>query len=274
MNGNVRLFAVSDGDVIRQVKARSGIVDAAWLPDGSAIVAAHKNKSLSIIDAETLKVGTTIRLPRAVEDIHVSPNGRSVAAVGGVSVFVIDIASADVRCALTHRLKVRGVVWLDALRLCSASDDYVVREWNAQTGTEIREICSTQRWVWSMQCSRDRQRLLIGTEDELPKSDQPGSGHAQVIDIASGEFVSPRITHSRTSEPCTVFAAFSPDERYIATGSADRTVALWKAETGEQLWQDEYGWMVFGIEFSPHGDRILAVGGTSAGLWDISERTQ
>ncbi|MCA9012576.1 MAG: hypothetical protein KDB01_22650, partial [Planctomycetaceae bacterium] len=81
-NGLLQIVSVAGGEVVGQWKARSGFVDAAWLPDGSAVVVAHKNKSLSIVDAESLQARATFKLPRAVEKLDVSPDGKSVAAYG------------------------------------------------------------------------------------------------------------------------------------------------------------------------------------------------
>lgn len=47
-NGLLQVFSVCGGEMVSQWKARSGLVDAAWLPDGSAVIAAQKNKSLSM----------------------------------------------------------------------------------------------------------------------------------------------------------------------------------------------------------------------------------
>jgi len=61
-------------------------------------------------------------------------------------------------------------------------------------------------------------------------------------------------------ESCTVTLAFSPDGKYVATGSLDKTVALWSTETGGLL-QRVTGFpaILRAVAFSPNG-RLLWAG--------------
>ena len=69
--------------------------------------------------------------------------------------------------------------------------------------------------------------------------------------------------------------AFSPDNRYIATGgSADHLIKLWDVETGEKIREfvghDDY---ILSIAFSPNGTQLLSGGGQydpTVRLWDVN----
>jgi WD40 repeat protein len=56
-------------------------------------------------------------------------------------------------------------------------------------------------------------------------------------------------------------AAFSPDGKRIVTGSADKTIRIWNAESGEELKRIGKTVMVFGasVNLSGHTDRIYSV---------------
>jgi hypothetical protein len=65
---------------------------------------------------------------------------------------------------------------------------------------------------------------------------------------------------------------FSPDGRFVATGSADNTAAIWDAQTATLLGTElAHGDAVNGLDFSPDGTTLItASGDTKARLWDVA----
>lgn len=63
---------------------------------------------------------------------------------------------------------------------------------------------------------------------------------------------------------------FSPDGRWVVTGSDDGTVQVWDAAGGERLFLTLSGHTddVFGATWSPDGTRVVTVGGDgTAPVW-------
>jgi hypothetical protein len=60
--------------------------------------------------------------------------------------------------------------------------------------------------------------------------------------------------------------AFSPDQKFIASGSGNGTVQLWDAATGKILWRaDAHKDSVTAVEFSPDGKRIVSAASPKEG---------
>ncbi|KAG9054182.1 hypothetical protein FS842_005878 [Serendipita sp. 407] len=65
--------------------------------------------------------------------------------------------------------------------------------------------------------------------------------------------------------------SFSPDGRFIVSGSDDRTVRLWDMETGHQLSTSFEGHSnrVISVAFSPDGRRIVSGSDKTVRIWDV-----
>ncbi|MDT0268584.1 serine/threonine-protein kinase [Streptomyces sp. DSM 44915] len=119
---------------------------------------------------------------------------------------------------------------------------------------------------------------LPATKADIPVAPEPGEyllatsigaeGTVRLWDPATGRPVSQPLT----GHTGTVFRmAFSPDGRFLATGSMDTTVRLWETATGQLVGEPLTGHTdtVEDVAFSPDG-RLLATGSldSTVRLWD------
>jgi WD40 repeat protein/serine/threonine protein kinase len=145
--------------------------------------------------------------------------------------------------------------------------------WNLETGDPIRRFEGHTDIVNSVSFSPDESQILSASMDRT----------IRLWNVDDGEEV-----RSIESPGAILKAAFSPDGKYVVTGSADktaasglpvedqdRTVRVWFLETGREIRKFEpKSGFVRAVAFSPDGSHVLSgtwnsVDGGTLQYWDI-----
>jgi WD40 repeat protein len=145
-------------------------------------------------------------------------------------------------------------------RLAATADgDSVARVWRVPSGTEVCPPLTHFGSVGKAVFSGDGSRLLTASFDRLATVWDVASGHA-LLRLLHGDYVND--------------AAFSPDERLIATAS-EQGLRLWDARNGEPISsylpnspQKAQAWRV---KFSPDG-RLVPLIAHNALLYRLPSR--
>ena len=154
----------------------------------------------------------------------------------------------------------------DGRVLASSSEDGTVRFWDIATGKQIALIGPHPHTLRGMKFTRDGRRVAICGDDTLIRI----YDLAKVLCAGSVSHVDSYCLQVLRGHTNWVFSiAYSPDERQMASTSADGTVRIWDLATGECLHILRHEHWVIRTIFSPDG-RQLIVSGMSATIyiWD------
>jgi WD40 repeat protein len=154
----------------------------------------------------------------------------------------------------------------DGTRLASASNDGMVRVWDAKPVQEVLTIKGRTSHLLGLCFSPDGSRLAGGWE-HLDARKNLVYGEVKVCDARTGQEL---ITLKEHTFP-GASVCFSPDGARLASASWDKTVKVWDARTGQELLSLKgHTSNVYGVCFSPDGSRLASASqdGTVK-VWDV-----
>ncbi|GFS39867.1 transducin/WD40 repeat-like superfamily protein [Actinidia rufa] len=205
------------------------------------LVSGGHDRTVKMWDTNTGSVCHTLQgCPGSVLDLTITHDNKSIiAASSSNSLYVWDVSSGQMRHTLTgHTDKVCAVDASKVSRshLVSAAYDRTIkvwdlqkghvdgnlRLWNIQTGKLLSEVAAHSLAVTSISLSRNGNVILTSGRDNLHNLFDVRSLEVCGTLRASGNRVA-----SNWSRSC-----ISPDDNYVASGSADGSVYIWSISKG------------------------------------------
>ena len=239
-DSTVKLWSVNDGALIKEFRGHSGTVwTVAVSNDGKKIVSGGNDGLVNVWNVETGDLLHTLNgHKRIVWSVKFSPDGTQVASSSfDFTIKLWNVADGKlVWDNKEHKETVVDIAYShNGKMLASTSDDKTIKLWNVAERKLIRTMKVAEH-VQAVAFSPDDKRVMTGGRDKPMIGEflqeifgdskfNPGVS-ARLWDVETGTLLQTFTRHAND----VMDVAYSHDGNWIATASADKTVALWKVK--------------------------------------------
>lgn len=257
--GSAILWDALTSREIARVTHAAQVSSAAFSPDGQYLVSGGRDGSLIVSEAPSGRELARMRHDEAVNSIAFSPDGGYVISAGDDDTARVWEALTGAEVAhMTHDGSVRSAAFSpDGRSVVSVGFDGSIRVWEPVTGKYVSRMDFGTSWAFS-----PAGGYMSGMVCEAVDSND----FCTRVTVYAWEIASGRAIKQITYDSGVVSAAFSPDDRYFASGSYDNSIHVLDLASGQEVSRMAHEEAVNSVAFSPDGNWLVS------GSWDGTAR--
>ncbi len=270
----VWVWEVGTGAVVAELPHGDTVTSIAFAPDSLWLATASTDSMLRVWDVETGSVAKSVKLQDVLNRVAFSRAGdRLLAATGrGIpkpfrvpgmrsEVRVWDLFDGRLLARVEHRGAVAAAAFSpDGSRVASAGESDAARIWKVENGEVVAEL-PYGNGVVAIEFDLSGERVAYVSYEDWPT---PGGYSCVWAWGAEVEDHANCMSHGG-GVPAV---AFAPDSMSVATGSNERTVRVFRIDSGRELAHLPHAASVTAVAFDSIG-RVATASGDTAYIWQV-----
>lgn len=282
-NHKIKLINLQTEEV-RVLQYSRGINSVAFSPDDQLLASGSSDNTVQLWNVATQELLTILAGHlRDVNAVAFHPSGEWVASASSdktIRLWTIKDGKLA-KTLIGHADWVRTIAFSpDGKILASGGADKTIKLWDTQTGEVLETLEGHERDINALTFTPDGEKLVSASSDktikiwqnqEIPQTALQASAPMTMLRTLLG-YQDLELTHTLYGHSDSVYVvAFHPNGQFLASGSWDGSIKLWKVSTGQQQYTLK-GHLnrVYSLAFHPDGQ--LMVSGSLDGtlrLWHV-----
>jgi WD40 repeat protein len=257
------MWEAANGQEVTRMTYGNSVRSVAISLDGKFVVSSYDDGTARVWEAATGREIARMTNGNGVGSVAFSPDGKYVVSGGGKIARVWEAATGQEVSRMTHEDRVIALAFSPDGKYVVSSDyggnhDGTTRVWESATGQEVARMLHAAN-VWAVAFSPDGKYVVSGDYEgtahvwDLSNSLPGLNGGTGNADVSTGQEVS-----RMTQGDWVLSTAFSPDGKFVVSGSTDKTARVWEAATGREVSRMTHGDWVLSVAFSPDGKYVAS----------------